>query len=77
MFGVTSSDFTSTAVSELSIDPITVPELTGAITDKLGTIDFFTASTNRNGLLYYNGTAHSSKLTAPFIIAHNDLPNLQ
>ena len=77
LFGVTSADFASSAVSLLSIAPTTQASFTVQTTDKLGTIDFFTASTNRSGSLYYNGTVNNSKLEAPFVVLHNDLPGLQ
>lgn len=78
LFGVTSSDFTQTAVSVISIAPTTQPAFTVATTDKLGTITFFTASTTgRTVNIHYNGTTNNSNMTAPFTVLHNDLPWLQ
>ncbi len=78
LFGVTSADFSTTAVSPLAITDVVQGAFTVASTDNLGSIDFITASTNgRIVNIAYNGTTHNSNIVAPFVVAHNDLPNLQ
>jgi hypothetical protein len=77
LFGSTSADFSSTAVSLLSLADTVQPAYTVSTTDKLASIDFMTASTNNRVInIAYNGNTHNSFFSAPFIISHESLPGL-
>jgi hypothetical protein len=77
LFAVTSADFANTSVSLLGITPSVQPAFVVGATDLIGTIDVLTVtSTTKNILVYYNGTNHNSNLSGPFLVNHNDLPNL-